>query len=120
MVTEQTGEFPSGYFGLMFEIESGIFANGERLFQFFSLAEISEYYEFYNFAEYMPFALPFALDGCGNFYIFDFRSNNPCIYTVNSDNLSWDKNLCFKVADSFDKLINQDIPLDKIIKQQQN
>ena len=115
LVTDKTGEFPGDYFGLMFECESGIFANGERLFQFLSLAEISEYYEFYNFAEYMPFALPFALDGCGNFYIFDFRSNNPCIYAANSGNLGWDKNLCFKAADDFEELIKQDIPLYKII-----
>ncbi len=104
-VSEKKGDFPSLYFALLFEFESGIFSNGERLFQFFSLSEIPIYYRDFNFEEYMPFALPFAMDGCGNFYILDFRKNDPCIYTVNSGNLGWDKDKYFKIFDNFDELI---------------
>ena len=116
LVTEQKGDFPGGYFALMFECESGIFANGERLFQFFSFSEIPEYYNNCNFSKYMPFALPFAADGCGNFYILNFRKNDPCIYAVNSANLGWSKDKCFKISNNFTELISQNIPLEKIMQ----
>lgn len=46
---------------------------GHREFGFFSTKNIREYLLGYEFPEYMPYAVPFALDGGGIFYIFDMR-----------------------------------------------
>ena len=57
---------------------------GEREFGFFDTYSVREYLESYEFAEYMPGAVPFALDGGGIFYVFDFRNA-----LVNEEYLVW-------------------------------
>lgn len=73
-------------------------------YQFLIFEEIINYYESYNFKSFMEFALPFAMDGNGNFYVFDKRYNGNDMYIVASNNLEWDfENLIF-IGNDFNKL----------------
>lgn len=51
----------------------GEFQNGERYFQFFNTEDLREMNLAYELPEYMPGAVSFAMDGCGNHYMFDMR-----------------------------------------------
>ncbi len=61
---------------LMSESNGGVYMSGKREYQFLSLGEVPGYYETYMFYRFMPFAFPFAMDGCGNFYIFNFKETD--------------------------------------------
>lgn len=85
---------------------------GEREYQLFSTTEVIQNYTGYRFATYMPFALPFALDGCGNFYLFDLRNgNDERIYYTAAGNMGWQGDEVFFIADNFVELLKQKIPL---------
>ena len=73
-------------------------------YQFLTFEEIIDYYESYNFKSFMEFALPFAMDGNSNFYIFDKRSNGNDIYLVASNNLEWDSEDLIFIGNDFNKL----------------
>jgi hypothetical protein len=54
----------------------GAFINGERTFDpIFSTTTLRDYLVGYCVPKYMPGALPFALDGGSNFYLFDMRAD---------------------------------------------
>lgn len=80
---------PEEYIAFLRESNGGDFVKGNREFQMFSAEEISEYYSAYNFSRYMPYALPFAMDGNGNFYIFDKREKSERVYLVSAGDLGW-------------------------------
>ena len=80
---------PEDYISFLRESNGGDFAKGNREFQMLSAAEVIEYYDTYNIARYMPYALPFAMDGNGNFYIFNKREEDECVYLVSAGDLGW-------------------------------
>lgn len=81
---------PGEYIAFLRASNGGDFVNGSREFQMFSVEEIPKYYSAYNFAQYMPYALPFAMDGNGNFYIFNKREKDEQVYLVSASDLGWD------------------------------
>lgn len=106
---------PSTYLSLMRESNGGDFIYGEREYQFFSIDEVMEYYEAYMFSEFMPFAYPFAMDGCGNFFLFNLRAMDDCVYTASAGNMGWEKDECFKIANNFLECLQQDRLWDEYI-----
>jgi hypothetical protein len=70
-------KLPRSYLGWLRWSNGGLFRNGEREFGFFpaldSKAGVRAMLLAYEFPEYMPGALPFALNGGGTFYVFDMR-----------------------------------------------
>lgn len=89
------------YTDFLRESNGGDFVINGREFQMFSAEEIPEFYEAYMFSVYMPFALPFAMDGCGNFYVFNKREHDDGVYIVASGNMSWGNDECFLLAEDF-------------------
>lgn len=67
------GQFPDSYIELLKYSNGGEFQNGERCFQFFNTEDLREMNLAYELPEYMPGAVSFAMDGCGNHYMFDMR-----------------------------------------------
>jgi len=106
---------PQEYLDLMYESNGGDYVNGEREYQFLSFEEIIEYYEAYMFFEFMPYAYPFAMDGCGNFYIFNLRMVDNCVYVVSAGNMGWEKDECYKIAKSFSQCLAQKKAWDEYI-----
>ena len=105
--------FPESYVLLMSESNGGNYISGEREYQFLSLKEVTEYYEAYMFSKYMPFAFPFAMDGCGNFYIFNLKSTDKNIYCVSAGNMGWEQDEYFHVANNFEECLSQKDLLEK-------
>ncbi|MNN24513.1 hypothetical protein D3C81_1379480 [compost metagenome] len=60
---------PADYLDFLRYSNGGEFGNGMRHFQFFDADELRSLLLAYEFPEYMPGAVPFATDGCGNHYI---------------------------------------------------
>lgn len=108
----KSNSFPSyslsqDYLSLMHESNGGDYVNGEREYQFLALGEVVEYYEAYMFSEFMPYAFPFAMDGCGNFYIFNLRAEDSCVYAISAGNMGWEKDECYRIAGSFRECLAQ-------------
>lgn len=106
-------ELPDTYIELLNESNGGDFTIGNREYQLFSAEETLQAYQSYNFPVYMPFAFPFAMDGCGNFYIFNLREKDDCIYAVSSSDLEWDE--CHKIANNLMQCFGQKESLDDIL-----
>ena len=67
---------PENYLDFLKWSNGGSFFNKERSFdQFIPCQQVREYLIGYDIPEYMPNVFPFALDGCGNVYLFDMREN---------------------------------------------
>ncbi|MNW47474.1 hypothetical protein D3C74_248050 [compost metagenome] len=66
---------PVDYLDFLRYSNGGEFGNGKRHFQFFGADELRALLLAYEFPEYMPGAVPFATDGCGNHYIWDMRAD---------------------------------------------
>lgn len=98
---------PEDYKTLISESNGGIFLYGEREYQFLALEEVIEYYDLYHFSEFMPFAYPFAMDGCGNFYIFNMRYDDASVYAVCAGDMGWEEDECYFVANSFKECLSQ-------------
>lgn len=101
---------PSEYIDLLRYSRSGLLANGEREFGFFSPEAIRDYYLRYMFPEYQPGAVPIGLNGGGVFYAYDLRnptSGAPIIAT-SSNILSWEESVVLghSLADVFAKDTN--------------
>ncbi len=69
-------------------------ANGSREFGFFGTADVRSMIVAYEIPEYMPFAVPFAFNGGGVFYLFDMREDAvdgeyPVVVAA-AGNLDWD------------------------------
>lgn len=103
---------PHDYLNLIRESNGGDFMSGEREYQFLSTDKIAEYYYAYMFPIYMPYAFPFAMDGCGNFYIFNLRNNDECVYVTSADDMGWEEDECVKIADNFMQCLRQKFPPD--------
>lgn len=107
---------PQDYLDLMYESNGGDYVYGEREYQFLTFEEVAEYYEAYMFSEFMPYAFPFAMDGCGNFYIFNLRTEDGCVYTVSAGNMGWEKDECYRIAGSFRECLAQKKLWDEYIE----
>ncbi|WP_282940612.1 SMI1/KNR4 family protein [Paenibacillus sp. RC67] len=68
-------QLPGSYLEFLKYSNGGEFQTGERYFQFFSTDQFREYNLAYELPEYMKFASSFAMDGCGNHYLFDMRED---------------------------------------------
>lgn len=106
---------PEDYLSLMQESNGGDFTYGEREYQFLSITEVMDAYACYMFSKFMPFAFPFAMDGNGNFYIFNLRAADDHVYIVNAGNLGWEEDACFQIAESFVDCLKQEIHTDDFI-----
>lgn len=104
---------PNSYIELLKECNGGNFTNGNREYQMFSIEEAVQAYEIYNFSVYMPFAFPFAMDGCGNFYILNLRKYDEAVYAISSGDLEWEE--CRKIADNFINCLVQKEALEELM-----
>lgn len=66
---------PSSYQDFLLWSNGGWARTGHREFGLFDTQSVVEHLENYEFSEYMAGATPFALDGGGIFYVFDFRGS---------------------------------------------
>jgi hypothetical protein len=95
---------PPTYLDFLRWSNGGTFVNGKRTFNpIFPTSTVRDYLVGYNVPQYMPGALPFALDGGGCFYLFDMRRDPvegeyPVLY-VGAGNLGYDD--AVRVARSF-------------------
>jgi hypothetical protein len=86
---------PASYRDFLPWSDGGSFRNGSRRFDpFLSADALREYLLAYHVPHYMPGALPFAMDGGGNFYLFDLRSDpvdgEYPIFFAPAGDLGWD------------------------------
>jgi hypothetical protein len=68
--------FPPSFLDFLTWNNGGWCRTGEREFGFLATFDLREYTLAYMFPEWMPGAVPFALDGGGVFYIFDMREES--------------------------------------------
>ncbi|MBP1177543.1 hypothetical protein JOE49_004795 [Paenibacillus sp. PvR133] len=103
------GQFPDSYMEFLKYSNGGEFQNGERYFQFFNTEDLREMNLAYELPEYMPGAVSFAMDGCGNHYMFDMReekrNNEYPVLFAHSGSLGYDE--CEQVAHSFIELCTE-------------
>jgi hypothetical protein len=57
--------------------------------QVLSTHEMTEYFECYGFPKWMPDAVPFAMDGNGNFLVLK-SGVDQAVYVVSAGNLGWE------------------------------
>jgi hypothetical protein len=89
------GPLPPSYLAFLQWSNGGEFRAGKRWFQFVTAGEVRSTLLSYHFPQYMPGALPFAMDGDGGFYVFDMRrapiGGEYPILTVVAGNLGYDE-----------------------------
>ncbi|WP_042161966.1 SMI1/KNR4 family protein [Paenibacillus gorillae] len=97
---------PESYLAFLRYSNGGEFGNGDRYLQFFSAEELRAMMLAYEFPQYMPGAVPFAMDGSGNHYCWDMRSERDDreypILVASSGNLGYED--CIRIADTFVEL----------------
>ncbi|MBE1444442.1 SMI1/KNR4 family protein [Paenibacillus sp. OAS669] len=107
--------FPASYLDFLRYSNGGEFQNGDRFFQFFGTDQLREYNLAYELPEYMKHAVSFAMDGCGNHYLFDMReernNNEYPILVAHSGYLDYDG--CVLVAESFLELCSGRTSMDE-------
>jgi hypothetical protein len=69
-----TRPLPASYLSFLAWSNGGFFLTGDREFQMLAAEELREYLLTYRVPYHMPGAVPFALDGGGNFFLFDLRT----------------------------------------------
>lgn len=88
------GPLPNSYLHFLQASDGGWGRSGERDFGLFGCDEVVRYWREYEFAEYMPGTVPFALNGGGTFYVFDLRQplrHNECpVFTCYAGANTWD------------------------------
>ncbi|MCR8842444.1 SMI1/KNR4 family protein [Paenibacillus sp. SC116] len=97
---------PAAYLDFLRYSDGGEFGNGERHFQFFSADELRAMMLAYEFPQYMPGAVPFAMDGCGHHYAWDMRIDREDdeypILVTHSGNLGYED--AAQIAETFMEL----------------
>lgn len=104
---------PDDYLHMMKESNGGGYLNGEREYQFLSLKEVKEFYEAFDFSRFMPYAFPFAMDGNGNFYILNLRTEDEAVYWTSAGNLGWEKDAVFVLANNLRECFAQKTRLEE-------
>lgn len=100
---------PTTYLSLLSWSDGGGFRNGDREFGFFSAlgpsGGVRAMLLAYHLPEYMQWALPFAFNGGGVFYLFDMRrpavKGEYPIVAASAGYLSWDCEAWRVVAETF-------------------
>ncbi|MFF2089776.1 SMI1/KNR4 family protein [Paenibacillus sp. NPDC058174] len=97
---------PESYLAFLRFSNGGEFGNGDRYLQFFSTEIFRSMMLAYEFPQYMPGAVSFAMDGCGNHYAWDMRNDRDDreypILVASSGNLGYED--CIHFADTFVEL----------------
>jgi len=114
------GDLPETYLSLLRWANGGQFGNGERWFQFFPTIDpgqgVRAMLLAYQFPQYMPGVMPFALDGCGNFYLFDMRTKPVLgeypILTAHAGSMSWSEGSWLRIADTFVEVCEGKVSLE--------
>ncbi|MDK8180314.1 SMI1/KNR4 family protein [Paenibacillus sp. UMB4589-SE434] len=108
---------PATYLDLLRYSNGGEFANGERHFQFFSADELRVMLLAYEFPQYMPGAVSFAMDGCGHHYAWDMRSDQEQteypILVTHSGNLGYED--AVHIAGTFIELCKGTISVEDLL-----
>jgi hypothetical protein len=93
LVAQLALPLPEPYRQFLLASNGGWGRSGEREFGFFGTEEMASYWHDYEFGEYMPRALPFALNGGGTFYVFDVRNaplaSESAVFTCDSGANTW-------------------------------
>ena len=73
--------------------------------QFLGTKEQLEYYSAYQFPEYLPDGIPFAMDGNGNFILFRY-GHGESVFIVSSGNLNWEDSAM--IAETFELFLSDE------------
>ncbi len=101
------GALPADYLDFLSWSNGGEFRTGDRWFQFFPATDpvhgLRAMLLAYRIPQYMPFALPFAMDGGGGFYLFDMRdpADEPPIVWAHAGSFGWAPDEHVPLAASF-------------------
>lgn len=101
------GSLPADYLDFLSWSNGGEFRTGERWFQFFPATDpmhgVRAMLLAYHIPQYMPLALPFAMDGGGGIYLFDMRdpAAEPPIVWAHAGSIGWEPNNHVQLATSF-------------------
>jgi hypothetical protein len=110
-------DLPSSYIDLLAFSNGGGISNGAREIGFFGKKELREYLLEYHFPVWMPFCLPFGLNGGGVFYVFDMREPSVCgeypIVAASSGALSFDD--AVHIASSLDEVFESSINIEEFL-----
>lgn len=108
---------PEAYLHLLRYSNGGEFMNGKRYFQFFSTEELRAMMLAYEFPQYMPGGVPFAMDGNGHHYIWDMRTPRTDhaypILAAHSGNLGYED--AGLIADRFETLCQGTVSVEDIL-----
>ncbi|WP_372367711.1 SMI1/KNR4 family protein [Candidatus Uabimicrobium sp. HlEnr_7] len=105
-------DFPKGLKEILKQNNDVTYYTSQKEIQFLSTKEIKEYYDCYLFAQYMPEAIPFAMDGFGNFIMLK-KHEGTKIYGANSGNLGWEDSVIF--GNSFEDFLEDSTPPYEVI-----
>lgn len=105
--------FPKSYLEFLVWSNGGSFTKGDREFDFFPAIDprcgVRAMMLAYHIPEYMRYAVPFAFDGAGTFYLFDMREpptgDEFPIVMAHAGSLGWDEDNYETLADSFVKAL---------------
>lgn len=108
---------PTLYLDFLGYCNGGEFGSGNRYFQFFGTGELRAMMLAYEFPQYMPGGVPFAMDGNGHHYIWDMRTaprdGEYPILAAHSGNLGYDD--AARIADSFEELCRGTVSVEDIL-----
>ena len=104
-----TFAFPDSYISFLRWSNGGNFTKGGREFGFFPAVDsgcgVRAMMIAYHIPEYMKYAVPFAFDGAGTFYLFDMRqppvNDEFPIVLSHAGSLGWDEGDYELLAESF-------------------
>ncbi|MBN9521385.1 SMI1/KNR4 family protein [bacterium] len=96
---------PPSYLSFLRWSNGGEFRTGSRWFQFFPALDVRATLLAYHLPEYMPEALPIALDGGGVFYLLDMHApatdGEYPVVCADAGSLGWQRGRWWHLADSF-------------------
>lgn len=113
-----TFPFPNSYLSFLRWSNGGTFTKGVREFGFFpaidSRCGVRSMMLAYHIPEYMKYAVPFAFDGAGTFYLFDMReppvNDEFPIVLSHAGSLGWDEDDHEWLAESFVQALHNSNP----------
>nr|WP_195575263.1 SMI1/KNR4 family protein [Paenibacillus sp. 1001270B_150601_E10] len=108
---------PAAYLDFLRYSNGGEFGNGDRHFQFFGTDDVRLMMLDYEFPEYMPGSVPFAMDGCGHHYAWDMRRGQEDgeypILVSHSGNLGYQD--AIQIAASFIELCQGTVSVEDLL-----
>ncbi|NOU79416.1 SMI1/KNR4 family protein [Paenibacillus sp. LMG 31459] len=108
---------PAAYLSFLRYSNGGEFGNGERYVQLFGTDQLRSMMLAYEFPEYMPGGVPFAMDGSGHHYIWDMRTAREDgaypILIAHSGNLGYED--AAWIAGSFEELCRGTVSAEDVL-----